>query len=299
MSAPLLPLSAPLLPLSAPLLQVRLRAGYRKQTILQDVTFDLYEGERLGLLGSSGAGKSTLLLAMMGLLSRRGGWAQGEVLLRGRDILTMPKSEARKLRGREFALVPQSPVSALNPALTLQAHFNAAWSAHRRPDKQMLRLRIADLAARVGLPLSPEFLDRKPGEISVGQAQRCVLALALLHGPSLLIADEPTSALDPVTQTEVLDLLRGISVTEQTAVLFVSHDLLSVFRLCSEIVLLKDGTMSQRVPLTEVSTSQDPELQRFLRALPVPADVLLRHMQNKAKHGTQVTQNDTLLLSSL
>src|SRR5579875_406363 len=259
-----------------PALRVSLRAGYRDRTVLHNVRFELDRGERLGLLGTSGAGKSTLLLAMLGLLPLRGGWATGEVFIGGKNILAMGKRESRTLRGRDLALVPQSPLSALNPALSLMKHFSAAWNAHRQRDPRLLRERMSELFERVGLPSGTDFTDRKPTEISVGQAQRCTLALALLHRPSVLIADEPTSSLDPVTQSEVIDLLKEISEEQQAALLFVSHDLLSVFRLCSSVAILSAGHLSESMPLQEVPHTHHPGLRSLLDALPLPAEVLLQ-----------------------
>ncbi len=258
-------------------LTVHLHAGYQKQEILKDLAFDLHPGERLGLLGPSGTGKSTLLLAMLGLLPQRGGWARGQVLIGGKNILALKGREARKLRGRAFALVPQSPLSALNPALSLQTHFELCWKAHCSTDKLRLQNRIEDLLSRVRLPSDPKFLKRKPGEISVGQAQRCALALALLHKPSVLIADEPTSSLDPVSQTEVLELLRETSEEHGAAVLFVSHDLLSVLRLCTDVAILSGGRLAERLAVQDIVTAKDETLRQLLRALPVPAELLLQH----------------------
>jgi peptide/nickel transport system ATP-binding protein len=212
---------------SQPLLQVRMQAGYGKGTVLEDVSFDLSPGDCLGLVGSSGAGKSTLVLALLGLLPWRQGWARGEVLLDGRNLLEMNEREARTLRGRRIALVPQSPMSALNPGLSLKTHFQEAWRAHRN-DLDSLEYRIRSMLDAMQLPSDRAFLARKPDQISVGQAQRIVLSMALLHRPAVLIADEPTSALDPCTAGQTLQLLREMRAREGTALIYISHDLTSV-----------------------------------------------------------------------
>lgn len=271
-----------------PLLEVSLTAGYGKHTVLESVTFSVSAGERLAVVGTSGAGKSTLLLALLGLLPWRGGWARGEVRLDGANLLTLKEREARSLRGKAMALVPQSPVSALNSALSLQTHFKEAWRAHERMDKPRLAQRIEVLLRRVQLPSDPEFLKRKPSEISVGQAQRCALALALLHRPTLVIADEPTSALDPTTQLEVLELLREISAEDGTALVFVSHDLLSVFRLCQRVALLHHGHIAECLAIEQIANAQHPALRSLLHTLPVPADVLLQHIGQ----GSSVSTHD-------
>lgn len=260
------------------LLQVRLQAGYGKQVVLHDVEFDLAEGERLGLVGTSGAGKSTVVLALLGLLPWRRGWASGEVLLRGTNLLSLKERELRRIRGKEVALVPQSPLSALNSALSLQGHFEEAWSAHDGGTSAQLRARLQELMQRVHLPDANEFFRRKPGEISVGQAQRIVLALALLHRPALLIADEPTSALDPVTQAEVASLLRETSESEGTALLYISHDLLSVLQLCQRVAVLDAGRVAECVAVDRIEAqAQHPTLRALLRTLPVPPHVLLAY----------------------
>ncbi len=263
--------------MSAPVLEVQLSAGYGDRIILDQLHLSLEPGERFGLLGTSGAGKSTLLLALLGLLPWRGGWTRGEVVVRGRNLLAMKEKEARQFRGKVIALVPQSPVSALNSELSLKTHFQEAWRAHEPASKARLALRMEGLLHRVQLPADAAFLKRRPGQISVGQAQRCALALALLHRPSVLIADEATSALDPATQAEILTLLRDVSEEENTALLFVSHDLLSVLRLCTRFALLHEGHIAEQRPVEQADAAQHPVLQRLLRTLPVPATVLLQY----------------------
>ena len=142
------------------------------------------------------------MVALLGLLPWRGGWAEGEVLVEGVDLLTMKEREARKVRGKLVGLVPQSPMSALNGAISLRTHFEEAWRAHEVGLGAAFEDRVRELMQCVRLPKDAAFLQRKPGEVSVGQAQRAVLAMALLHRPALLIADEPTSSLDPCTQME-------------------------------------------------------------------------------------------------
>ena len=261
-----------------PLLRVRLDAGYGKTTILRELDFTLRRGERFGLIGTSGAGKSTVLLPLLGLLPWRGGWVEGEVSLEGTNLLKLKERDARKLRGRKLALIPQSPASALNGALSLQKHFQEAWRAHEPPDKKRLGERMETLLRRVQLPTDIAFLRRRPGEISVGQAQRCAIALALLHRPALLIADEPTSALDPSTQVSVLALLREISVEDGTTLLFVSHDLLSVLRLCERVAVLFSGRIAECLQRDRIQFAQHPAFQALLRTLPVPPETLLPHL---------------------
>ena len=264
--------------MSAPLMQVRLRASYGGRCILNDVEFDLSAGEALGMVGSSGAGKSTLVMALLGLLAWRGGTATGRVLINGCDLLSMPAREARRIRGKTIALVPQSPMSALNGAVSLRAHFQAAWCAHESSGQQELDARLSQSLDEVQLPAGDEsFLRRKPGQISVGQAQRILIALALLHRPSILIADEPTSALDPVTQAEIVSLLRQLSRRHGTALLYISHDLISVLQLCERLAVLHAGVIVECMPVAQIEKMRHPATRLLLQSLPVPVSVLLSH----------------------
>ena len=268
--------------MTEPLLEVNLVAGYGKREVLRNVRFAMDTGERLGLVGTSGAGKTTLLLALLGLLPWRGGWARGQVRLRGENLLALNEKELRKLRGRSIALVPQSPTSALNSALSLQTHLAEAWRAHEARDPLRFKLRYEQLLSEVQLPCDASFLRRTPGQISVGQAQRFVLALALLHRPALIIADEPTSALDPITQVEILRLLEACSRGQETALLFVSHDLPAVIRLCHRLVLLHEGQIAASAEMGQLASAQIGPLRDILDTLPVPPDVLLRFAQARS-----------------
>ncbi len=232
------------------------------------------------MVGASGAGKSTLVLALLGLLPWRGGWAKGEVLLDGVNLLRLKERDARRWRGKRVALVPQSPMSALNGAVSLQRHFEEAWRAHEPRLDAAFAGRVRELMRQVCLPEEAEFLRRKPDAVSVGQAQRAVLALALLHRPALLIADEPTSSLDPVTQAEILTLLHETNRRDGTALLYVSHDLLSVLGFCERLAVLDNGGLVEDVPIRDLlAGTRHPTTAALLGTLPVPLSTLLDYAE--------------------
>lgn len=252
-----------------PLLQADFSAGYGNREILREIRFDIEPGETLGLAGMSGSGKSTLAMAIMGLLPHTGGFARGSVLLEGRNLLAMRPRELRAVLGARVALVPPSPHNALNPRLTLGGHFRAAWSAHSRDDWKRGRAETIRRLSAVDLPADGEFLARFPGQISTGQAQRVLIAMALLHRPSLLIADEPTSALDTVTQAQLLKLLRRINQTDGTAILFISHDLLAATSLCTRLAVLSEGRIAEIVATAQLADrATHPATLALLDALP-------------------------------
>lgn len=251
-----------------PLLEVDFSAGYGKRSVLHDICFSLEPGETLGLAGVSGSGKSTLAMALMGLLPLSGGYAKGSVNFEGRELLNLRPGELRAILGARLALVPAGPHSALNPRLSIGGHFRAAWRAHSSEDWNRGRAETLRRLASVDLPADTAFLARYPGQISTGQAQRVLIAMALLHRPSLLIADEPTSALDTVTQAGLLKLLRRINQRDGTAILFVSHDLLAAATLCRRMAVLSEGRIAEIVSTERiVEDARHPATRALLDAL--------------------------------
>jgi len=252
-----------------PLLETRLSVRYRDMAVLRDLELSIEPGEIVGLAGQSGSGKSTLALALLRLLQWKGAKAEGFLRLEGRDLLDAPEREWRAIRGRRIALVLQSAESALNPALRLRQQLRLAWEIHASDWNSAGFPRAQELLTHCSLPATPEFLDRYPSQISIGQAQRVLIAMALLHRPALLIADEVTSALDLLTQQEVLTTLREVNRAYGTAILFVSHDLLALHSLCSRIAILADGAIVETGRTAELfANPRHPYTRRLLAALP-------------------------------
>ncbi len=224
------------------LLSLRLSVHYPgKLGVLRDVELAMGRGEILGLVGQSGSGKSTLALAILKLLSLKGGVASGGIRFQGRDLMTCSEREMRRLRGREIGLVLQSPLSSLNPALRISTQLEEAWRAHAKGGREACERAILTALENVSLSEGKALLRRYPSQLSVGQAQRILIAMAILHRPALLIADEPTSALDTITQAEILQLFARLNRELGTGILYISHDLLSVASLCHRIAILQEG----------------------------------------------------------
>jgi len=251
-----------------PFLSLCLTAGYRhKPPVLRNTFLQMRRGEVLGLIGQSGSGKSTLALAILRLLELKGGKAAGCAYLQGQDLMKMNPRELRAVRGKQIGLVLQSPLSALNPALSIGTQLREAWRAHG--PALDCEASIALAMTNVSLPSDEDFLRRHASQLSVGQAQRVLIAMAVLHRPALLIADEPTSALDVITQSEILGLFARLNRELATAILYISHDLLSVASICHRIAILHEGDIVECGSTENILESpQHPYTQKLIAALP-------------------------------
>lgn len=253
------------------LLSLDITVSYpHKAQVLQDLALEIREGEILGLVGQSGCGKSTLALAILNLLHLKRGRAEGCIDFKGRDLLQLPERDMRALRGREIALVLQSPMSALNPALRIGKQLEESWRVHRRGSKDECREELLQAMEHVSLPAEKQFLRRYPSQLSVGQAQRVLIAMAIIHRPALLIADEPTSALDVITQSEILQLFSSLSRKFGMSILYISHELLAASTICHRIAVMDKGR------ILEIGNTADIFMhpthgytQALIRALPV------------------------------
>jgi ABC-type dipeptide/oligopeptide/nickel transport system ATPase component len=232
-------------------------------------------GEVVGLIGQSGSGKSTLALAILGLLGRQRARVEGSIRFQGGNLLTMGERELRGLRGRSISLVLQSPLASLNPALRLRTQLQEAWRAHRpkAATKADCDRAIQQALTSVSLPADADFLHKRSSQLSVGQAQRVLIAMAVMHRPALLIADEATSALDVITQSEILQLFARLNRETGMSILYISHDLPSVAGICDRIAILNEGEIVECGPTAQIFTAPvHPYTRRLMSSLPrIPA----------------------------
>lgn len=253
----------------------------RPQPAVDGLTFSLESGETLGLAGESGSGKSVTALALMGLLPARAS-VHGALRFKGQDLVTMPPASLRRLRGRELAMVFQDPMTALNPYLRVGTQMAEILRLH-----QGLGAAAADAECRrfleaVQMPEAARRLRQYPHELSGGQCQRVMIAMALLCRPSLLIADEPTTALDVTVQAQVLRLLGELRREFQLAVLLISHDLGVIAECCERVLVLRSGRCVETGPADQVlQRPAEPYTQALVAARPrlegpAAADVLAK-----------------------
>lgn len=250
-------------------LEFRISASYGKTAVLHDVEARIGTGETAALVGLSGSGKSTLALALLRLLHYRGGQVTGSIRLEGEELAGAGERRMREIRGKKMGYVPQNPTAALNPRLRIRTLMEETWRAHSA--EKARDGFFAGLLDSVQLPSDARFLARRAGELSTGQGQRLLIALAIMHNPVLLIADEPTSALDVITQAAVLRLFRVLSEQRQMAMLFISHDLLSVAEIAQRVDILHEGRLVESGPPAGIFVHPAHEFTRQLvAALPRP-----------------------------
>ncbi|HEX4816947.1 MAG TPA: ABC transporter ATP-binding protein [Nonomuraea sp.] len=216
--------------------------------LVRDVSFGIGPGERVGLIGESGSGKSLTALSLMGLLPE-GVTATGRATLGGRDLLGVPESRLKRLRGRDVSMVFQEPMTALNPLMRVGPQIAEVMTLHGTPRREA-RERALDLLARVRLPGPRDLARAYPHQLSGGQRQRVMLAIALANGPDLLICDEPTTALDVTVQKQMLDLIAEVA----PALLFITHDLAVVAGVCERVLVMYGGRVVESGPIREVFT---------------------------------------------
>ncbi len=245
-----------------------------KAPVLRGISLEIARGEVLGLVGQSGSGKSTLALAILGLLGRQRAIVEGNILFQGANLLAMHERELRNLRGRSLSLVLQSPLASLNPALQIRTQLREAWRAHSdsAATNEDCDRAIQSALKSVSLPGNqddPDFLRKRASQLSVGQAQRVLIAMAVMHRPALLIADEATSALDVITQSEILELFARLNRETGMSILYISHDLPSVAGICQRIAILHEGQIVECGLTEQIFTAPvHAYTRRLMSALP-------------------------------
>jgi peptide/nickel transport system ATP-binding protein len=234
-----------------------------------DVSFEVAEGETVGVVGESGSGKSVTLRSLLGLVPYPGEVINGRISWKGNDVVGLRKKELRRLRGREIGMIFQDPMSALNPVLSIGSQLVEAVLARGSISRSDATGQAVDLLRNVGLPQPAQQLAAYPHQLSGGMRQRVMIALALAQQPKLLLADEPTTALDVTIQDQILTLLRDTQAKTGMAMIFVSHDLGVIAQVADRILVMYAGRILEQGPWAEVlSHPRHPYSRGLLAALP-------------------------------
>jgi peptide/nickel transport system ATP-binding protein len=240
------------------------------------VSFHVDEGETLGIVGESGSGKSITALSLLRLQPRPfARIVAGEVWFKGVDLLTLDDQQMRSYRGRRISMVLQDPMTALNPVLKIGDQIGEAIRTHHDLSAQEVRRRVIEVLELLRVPAAAQRLGSYPHEFSGGMRQRVVGAIALASQPDLLIADEPTTALDVTVQDQYLRLLRRVQKERGLAIIFITHDLAVVARMCDRVAVMYGGRIVETAPTaTLFATPMHPYTQALLRSsLPEDADM--------------------------
>ncbi len=244
------------------------RAG--EINVVPGVSFKLEQGEALGLVGESGCGKSTVAFAVMNYLGGVGRLMGGRILFEGRDMSKMSADELRKIRGGRMAMVYQDPMSSLNPVMPVGRQLTEVPIIHQGANETEARKRALQMLGEVNLPDPESIFDRYPHQLSGGQQQRVVIAMALMAEPSLLLMDEPTTGLDVTVEAAVLDLVRRLREMHNSSIVFISHNLGTVVRICDRIGVMYAGELVEEGPIGEVFRDpRHPYTRGLLNCIPV------------------------------
>lgn len=236
---------------------------------VRNVTFDIYRGQTLGLVGESGCGKSTVAYGLVNYLGRNGKISGGDIVFQGQSLVGRSKEELRKLRGNNIGMVYQDPFTSLNPAMNVGEQMMEVLTVHQKISREEARDKCMKMLQRVYMPSPEQILSRYPHQISGGQQQRVVIAMALLNNPALLIMDEPTTALDVTIEAAVLDLIADLRRDFDTAILFISHNLGVVARVCERVGVMYAGELVELAMANEIfANPRHPYTQGLMRALP-------------------------------
>jgi oligopeptide/dipeptide ABC transporter ATP-binding protein len=253
-----------------PLLSVQnLRTVFGPVVAVDDVTFEVRKGETLGLVGESGSGKSVTAFSIIRLVQEPGTVTGGRILFQGRDLLALPESEMRHVRGAGIGFVFQEPMAALNPVMRVGAHIAEALTVHGLASRSEARHRAIELLRAVKITDPDKRIDDYPHQLSGGMRQRVMMAIALACKPALVIADEPTTALDVTVQAQILELLRDMKREFDLSLLLITHDLGVIAETADRVAVMYAGRIVEQGPVREIfHNPQHPYTRGLLASIP-------------------------------
>ncbi|HIT65366.1 MAG TPA: ABC transporter ATP-binding protein [Candidatus Ventrimonas merdavium] len=234
------------------------------------VDIELREGATLGIVGESGSGKSVTAMSVMSLLmGTRGKVVDGEILLDGKDVVSISEEEKRKLRGGQISMIFQEPMTSLNPVMKIGDQLTECILEHENISKKEAYQKAEDMLRRTGVPRVERMMKEYPFQLSGGQRQRVMIAMALVCNPKILIADEPTTALDVTIQAQILDLMNHLKKEIGTSILFITHDLGVVAEVCDDVAVMYCGRVVEKGDVYSVfAKPSHPYTRGLLASIP-------------------------------
>ena len=219
---------------------------------VRGISFDVAEGESVGIVGESGSGKSVTMLSVMGLLPEYADISADSIRFDGREITKLSKKAARAMHGSEIGMIFQDPMTSLNPLFTVESQLTEPLRIHRHMNKAQARQRALELLRQVEIPNPEARLKQYPHELSGGLRQRVMIAIALACEPKMIIADEPTTALDVTIQAQILDLLQHLKQKTKTSIIMITHDLGVIASMCTRIFVMYGGVICEQGSAREI-----------------------------------------------
>ena len=258
---------------------------------VQGLDLEVRASERIGVVGESGSGKSVSALSVIQMVPAPGRITRGEIVFEGRDLLKLPRSGMRDIRGAQIGMIPQNPLTSLNPVITIEAHFKEVLTAHLGLDKQAASDRTVELLRSVGIPDAATRMREYPHRLSGGQRQRVMIALAMACQPRLLIADEPTTALDVTIQAQILELMDGLVESSHVGTILITHNLGIVAGHCDRVVVMYAGRVMETATVSELfEHPAHPYTLGLLRCIPLLSERRNRVFETIPGLPPQVTQ---------
>lgn len=241
------------------------------------VSLSVETGQVLGVVGESGCGKSITSLSILRLVPPPGSISHGEIIFDGQNLLDFSEKKMRSIRGNQIGLIPQDPMTSLNPVYTVGAQIIEAIELHQEVSRSEARQRAIEVLERVKIPQAANRIDEYPHQFSGGMRQRVMIAMALSCNPRLLIADEPTTALDVTVQAQILDLMREIQKDRDMSIILITHDLGVVAEMCDHVAVMYAGAIVENASVSELfKNPMHPYTQGLLASIPKPDSTRLK-----------------------
>lgn len=249
---------------------------------VDNISLSVEPGKVLGVVGESGCGKSITSLSILRLVPPPGEIVSGEIVFDGQNLLSLSEANMRSIRGNKIALIPQDPMTSLNPVYTVGDQIIEAIELHQKVDRKQARARAIEALEKVRIPQAAARIDDYPHQFSGGMRQRVMIAMALSCNPQLLIADEPTTALDVTVQAQILDLLRDIQKEQNMSIILITHDLGVVAEMCDYVAVMYAGSVVERASVKELFAGpKHPYTVGLLQSVPRPGSTRLQPIEGQ------------------
>lgn len=245
-------------------ISIFLKEKNKKRYLIENISFELKEGECLGVLGESGSGKSLTCKSIMGLLDNKTFFTEGSAIYNGKNLLESKSEELRKLRGKEIAMILQNPMTCFDPLYTIGYQITETFTEHTTLSIQEIKKKSVEILERMQLKNPEDILSKFPHQLSGGMLQRIMIGLALAMNPKFIIADEPTTAIDAITQFEIIKEFQKIKENSKVGIIFISHDLGVISEIADYVIVMNKGKIVSQGKKDKIFSQTNDEFTKML-----------------------------------